>query len=195
MLVGILALQGDFAEHSETINLIGEEYRLIKNGSQLTNIDALILPGGESSSMNIIQQNEDLFSSIKNIIDNGVPTIGTCAGAILLARNLSNDSRQNLNVLNVTIERNAYGRQNESFEDYVSIEDMDKEKVCFIRAPKITHVGDNVRIISRLNNDIVGVLQNNIAAFTFHPELTPSPNYLNWLSNFLRTGASNVRTL
>ena len=195
MLVGILALQGDFAEHSETINLIGEEYRLIKNGSQLNNIDALILPGGESSSMNIIQQNEDLFSLIKNIIDNGVPTIGTCAGAILLARNISNDSRQNLNVLNVTIERNAYGRQNESFEDYVSIEDMDKEKVCFIRAPKITHVGDNVRIISRLNNDIVGVLQNNIAAFTFHPELTPSPNYLNWLSNFLRTGASNVRTL
>ena len=195
MLVGILALQGDFAEHSETINLIGEEYRLIKNGSQLTNIDALILPGGESSSMNIIQQNEDLFSSIKNIIDNGVPTIGTCAGAILLARNLSNDSRQNLNVLNVTIERNAYGRQNESFEDYVSIEDMDKEKVCFIRAPKITHVGDNVRIISKLNNEIVGVLQNNIVAFTFHPELTPSPNYLNWLSNFLRTGASNVRTL
>ena len=195
MLVGILALQGDFAEHSETINLIGEEYRLIKNGSQLTNIDALILPGGESSSMNIIQQNEDLFSSIKNIIDNGVPTIGTCAGAILLARNISNDSRQNLNVLNVTIERNAYGRQNESFEDYVSIEDMDKEKVCFIRAPKITHVGDNVRIISRLNNEIVGVLQNNIAAFTFHPELTPSPNYLNWLSNFLRTGANNVRAL
>ena len=195
MLVGILALQGDFAEHSETINLIGEEYRLIKNGSQLNNIDALILPGGESSSMNIIQQNEDLFSLIKNIIDNGVPTIGTCAGAILLARNLSNDIRQNLNVLNVTIERNAYGRQNESFEDYVSIEDMDKEKVCFIRAPKITHVGDNVRIISRLNNEIVGVLQNNIAAFTFHPELTPSPNYLNWLSNFLRTGASNVRAL
>ena len=195
MLVGILALQGDFAEHSETINLIGEEYRLIKNGSQLTNIDALILPGGESSSMNIIQQNENLFSSIKNIIDNGVPTIGTCAGAILLARNISNDSRQNLNVLNVTIERNAYGRQNESFEDYVSIEDMDKEKVCFIRAPKITHVGDNVRIISKLNNEIVGVLQNNIVAFTFHPELTPSPNYLNWLSNFLRTGASNVRTL
>ena len=195
MLVGILALQGDFAEHSETINLIGEEYRLIKNGSQLTNIDALILPGGESSSMNIIQQNENLFSSIKNIIDNGVPTIGTCAGAILLARNLSNDSRQNLNVLNVTIERNAYGRQNESFEDYVSIENMDKEKVCFIRAPKITHVGDNVRIISRLNNEIVGVLQNNIVAFTFHPELTPSPNYLNWLSNFLRTGVSNGRTL
>ena len=195
MLVGILALQGDFAEHSETINLIGGDYRFIKNGSQLTNIDALILPGGESSSMNIIQQNVDLFSSIKNIIDDGLPTIGTCAGAILLARNISNDSRQNLNVLNVTIERNAYGRQNESFEDYVSIEDMDKEKVCFIRAPKITHVGDNVRIISKLNNEIVGVLQNNIAAFTFHPELTPSPNYLNWLKKFLRTGASNVRTL
>ena len=195
MLVGILALQGDFAEHSETINLIGEEYRLIKNGSQLTNIDALILPGGESSSMNIIQQNVDLFSSIKNIIDDGLPTIGTCAGAILLARNLSNDNRQNLNVLNVTIERNAYGRQNESFEDYVSIEDMEKEKVCFIRAPKITHVGDNVRIISRLNDEIVGVMQDNIVAFTFHPELTPSPNYLNWLNNFLRTGANNVRTL
>ena len=195
MLVGILALQGDFTEHSKTINLIDEDYILIKNSKQLKGIKALILPGGESSSMNIIQKNEDLFTSIKSLIQSGIPTLGTCAGAILLADNIINDERINLNLLNITIERNAYGRQNESFEAYVGIEDMEKEKVCFIRAPKITNVGENVSIISKLNNDIVGVRQDNIVAYTFHPELSPSPNYLTWLKNFIYIGANDVRSL
>ena len=195
MLVGILALQGDFTEHSKTINLIDEDYILIKNSKQLKGIDALILPGGESSSMNIIQKNEDLFTSIKSLIESGIPTLGTCAGAILLAKNIINDERINLNLLNITIERNAYGRQNESFEAYVGIEDMEKERVCFIRAPKITKVGENVSIISKLNNDIVGVRQGNIVAYTFHPELSPSPNYLTWLKNFIYIGANDVRSL
>ena len=195
MLVGILALQGDFTEHSRTISLIDEDYILIKNSKQLKGIDALILPGGESSSMNIIQKNEDLFTSIKSLIESGIPTIGTCAGAILLAKNIINDERINLNLLNITIERNAYGRQNESFEAYVGIEDMEKERVCFIRAPKITKVGENVSIISKLNNDIVGVRQGNIVAYTFHPELSPSPNYLTWLKNFIYIGANDVRSL
>ena len=195
MLVGILALQGDFTEHSRTINLIDEDYILIKNSKQLKGINALILPGGESSSMNIIQKNEDLFTSIKSLIQIGIPTLGTCAGAILLANNIINDERINLNLLNITIERNAYGRQNESFEAYVGIEDMEKEKVCFIRAPKITNVGENVSIISKLNNDIVGVRQDNIVAYTFHPELSPSPNYLTWLKNFIYIGANDVRSL
>ncbi|MEC7819926.1 MAG: pyridoxal 5'-phosphate synthase glutaminase subunit PdxT [Actinomycetota bacterium] len=195
MLVGILALQGDFTEHSRTINLIDEDYILIKNSKQLKGIKALILPGGESSSMNIIQKNEDLFTSIKSLIQSGIPTLGTCAGAILLADNIINDERINLNLLNITIERNAYGRQNESFEAYVGIEDMEKEKVCFIRAPKITNVGENVSIISKLNNDIVGVRQDNIVAYTFHPELSPSPNYLTWLKNFIYIGANDVRSL
>ena len=195
MLVGILALQGDFTEHSRTINLIDEDYILIKNSKQLKGIKALILPGGESSSMNIIQKNEDLFTSIKSLIQSGIPTLGTCAGAILLADNIINDKRINLNLLNITIERNAYGRQNESFEAYVGIEDMEKEKVCFIRAPKITNVGENVSIISKLNNDIVGVRQDNIVAYTFHPELSPSPNYLTWLKNFIYIGANDVRSL
>tara|TARA_B100000131_G_scaffold320295_1_gene368076 strand:- start:1472 stop:2059 length:588 start_codon:yes stop_codon:yes gene_type:complete len=195
LLVGILALQGDFTEHSRTVNLIDEDYILIKNSKQLKGIDALILPGGESSSMNIIQKNEDLFTSIKSLIQSGIPTLGTCAGAILLAKNIINDERINLNLLNITIERNAYGRQNESFEAYVGIEDMEKERVCFIRAPKITKVGENVSIISKLNNDIVGVSQENIVAYTFHPELSPSPNYLTWLKNFIYTGVNDVRSL
>ncbi len=195
MLVGILALQGDFTEHSRTVNLIDEDYILIKNSKQLKGIDALILPGGESSSMNIIQKNEDLFTAIKSLIQSGIPTLGTCAGAILLAKNIINDERINLNLLNITIERNAYGRQNESFEAYVGIEDMEKERVCFIRAPKITKVGENVSIISKLNNDIVGVSQENIVAYTFHPELSPSPNYLTWLKNFIYTGVNDVRSL
>ena len=186
MLVGILALQGDFQEHAHTVELLNLDYKLIKNDSDLDGISSIILPGGESTSMNIIQKNNNLFMEVKNLINRGLPTLGTCAGAILLSSTVINTEIEHLNVLNVTIERNAYGRQNESFEANVSIDSLPKEKYCFIRAPKFVNVGEEVEVIAKLNNEVVGVRQNNIVGFTFHPELTPSPNYLNWLSNFIK---------
>ena len=195
MFIGILALQGDFFEHANTINLIGEKYKYVKSSNDLDDISALILPGGESTAMNIIQRNQNLFAGIKTMIAEGLPVIGTCAGAILLAKNITNDDMYNLDVLDIQIERNAYGRQNDSFEDLVSINDMSKEKYCFIRAPKIVSIGEDVQIIAKLKEEIVGVRQDNIVAFTFHPELNPSPNYLLWLSNFLSKEEQNVRTL
>ena len=195
MLIGILALQGDFYEHGKTVSLLGEQYKYVKSSNDLDGISGLILPGGESTAMNIIQKNENLFKNIIQMIKAGMPTLGTCAGAILLAKNIVNDDMSNLKLLDISIERNAYGRQNDSFEDLVSINHMSKEKYCFIRAPKIKSVGDNVEIIAKLNKEIVGVKQENIAAFTFHPELSPSPNYLSWLNNFLHKEERNVRAL
>ena len=185
MLIGILALQGDFFEHSQTIKLLKKDYKLIKTEEDLSEIDAIILPGGESTAMKIIQKNVYLFNKIKELINNRIPTLGTCAGAILLSSNIIDDTNTNLDVLNVSVKRNAYGRQNESFEANVSIDSLPKEKYCFIRAPKFINIGDNVQVIAELEKEPVGVRQDNIVAFTFHPELNPSPIYLNWLSEFL----------
>ena len=186
MLVGILALQGDFQEHAHTVDLINLDYKLIKSKSDLYGISSIILPGGESTSMNIIQKNNNLFMEVKNLINNGLPTLGTCAGAILLSSSVIKTELEHLNVLNVSIERNAYGRQNDSFEANISIDSFPKEKYCFIRAPKFVNLGEDVEVIAKLNNDVVGVRQSNIVGFTFHPELTPTPNYLNWLSTFMK---------
>ena len=185
MLVGILALQGDFFEHAQAVELIKKDYKLIKTVEDLLEIDAIILPGGESTAMKIIQKNLNLFNTIQLLINNKIPTLGTCAGAILLSSNIIDDTNTNLGVLNVSIKRNAYGRQNESFEANVSIDSLPKEKYCFIRAPKFVNIGDNVQVIAELEKEPVGVRQDNIVAFTFHPELNPSPLYLDWLSEFL----------
>ncbi len=186
MLVGILALQGDFYEHAHTIELLNIKSKLIKKDSDLASIDCLILPGGESTAMNIIQKDSKLFIRLKELIDTGIPTLGTCAGAILLSSQVLNSDIDTLNVLDVSIERNAYGRQNESFEANVSIDSLPKEKYCFIRAPEFNSLGSDVKVIAKHQNEAVGVREKNIVGFTFHPELTPSPNYLNWLSSFLR---------
>jgi len=188
LLVGILALQGDFFKHANVIELINKDYRFIKKEEDLSDIEAIILPGGESTAMKIIQKNQNLFIHIQTLINNNIPTLGTCAGAILLSSNMNDENNTNFNILNVSTERNAYGRQNESFEAKVSIDSLPKEKYCFIRAPKFMHIGDNVEVIADLEKEPVGVRQDNIVAFTFHPELNPSPIYLNWLSEFLEKG-------
>ena len=185
MLVGILALQGDFYEHAHTVELLNLKTRLIKKDSDLKDIGCIIIPGGESTAMNIIQKDDNLFLKLKELIDSGIPTLGTCAGAILLSSKVINSDIESLDLLDVSIERNAYGRQNESFEANISIDSLPKEKYCFIRAPKFTNIGNDVEVIAKLNNEAVGVRQENIVGFTFHPELTPSPNYLNWLSLFI----------
>ena len=159
MIIGILALQGDFYEHAHTVDLLNLEYKLIKKDNDLAGIDCIILPGGESTAMNIIQKDNDLFLKIKELLKEGMPTLGTCAGAILLSSKVINTETANLNMLDVSIQRNAYGRQNESFEAYISIDSLPKEKYCFIRAPKFIDIGDDVEVIAKLNNEPVGVRQ------------------------------------
>ena len=192
MKTGVLALQGSFFDHVQSLELINQDYVLIKDTSDLSNVNSLILPGGESTSMIKIQENNDLFSGLKKLIESGIPTLGTCAGLILLAKDVI-DGETSLGVLNTVVERNAYGRQNQSFEGLVNILG-NKEMYCFIRAPKILSYEDSVTPIATIDNEVVGVIENNIVGLSFHPELTNDKVYLDWLSNFLKDGV-NVRSL
>ena len=192
MKTGVLALQGSFYDHVQSLELIDQDYVLIKDTSDLSNVNSLILPGGESTSMIKIQKNNDLFSGLKKLIESGIPTLGTCAGLILLAKDVI-DGETSLGVLNTVVERNAYGRQNQSFEGLVNLLG-NKEMYCFIRAPKILSYEDSVTPIATIDNEVVGVIENNIVGLSFHPELTNDKVYLDWLSNFLKDGV-NVRSL
>ena len=192
MKTGVLALQGSFYDHVQSLELINQDYVLIKDTSDLSNVNSLILPGGESTSMIKIQENNDLFSTLKKLIESGIPTLGTCAGLILLAKDVI-DGETSLGVLNTVVERNAYGRQNQSFEGLVNLLG-NKEMYCFIRAPKILSYEDSVTPIATIDNEVVGVIENNIVGLSFHPELTNDKVYLDWLSNFLKDGV-NVRSL
>jgi 5'-phosphate synthase pdxT subunit len=192
MKTGVLALQGSFYDHVQSLEYIDQDYVLIKDTSDLINVNSLILPGGESTSMIKIQENNDLFSALKKLIVSGIPTLGTCAGLILLAKDVI-DGETSLGVLNTVVERNAYGRQNQSFEGLVNLLG-NKEMYCFIRAPKILSYEDSVTPIATIDNEVVGVIENNIVGLSFHPELTNDKVYLDWLSNFLKDGV-NVRSL
>ena len=192
MKTGVLALQGSFYDHVQSLELINQDYVLIKDTSDLSNVNSLILPGGESTSMIKIQEKNDLFSGLKKLIESGIPTLGTCAGLILLAKDII-DGETSLGVLNTVVERNAYGRQNQSFEGLVNFLG-NKEMYCFIRAPKILSYEDSVTPIATIDNEVVGVIENNIVGLSFHPELTNDKVYLDWLSNFLKDGV-NVRSL
>ena len=192
MKTGVLALQGSFYDHVQSLELIDQDYVLIKDTSDLSNVNSLILPGGESTSMIKIQENNDLFSGLKKLIESGIPTLGTCAGLILLAKDVI-DGETSLGVLNTVVERNAYGRQNQSFEGLVNFLG-NKEMYCFIRAPKILSYEDSVTPIATIDNEVVGVIENNIVGLSFHPELTNDKVYLDWLSNFIKDGV-NVRSL
>ena len=192
MATGILALQGSFNDHCKSLELVNKEYILVKDPKDLKNIDSLILPGGESTSMIKIQEQTELFHTMKNLIIDGVPTLGTCAGLILLSKDIL-EGTVSLGLLDCIVERNAYGRQNESFEGLVDFNN-NSQMYCFIRAPKIISTGKNVENIAFLNDEIVGIKENNIVGLSFHPELTNDKNYLNWLSRFITKG-NNVRAL
>ena len=192
MATGILALQGSFNDHRKSLELVNKEYVLVKDPKDLNNIDSLILPGGESTSMIKIQEHTELFHTMKNLIIDGVPTLGTCAGLILLSKDIL-EGTVSLGLLDCIVERNAYGRQNESFEGLVDFNN-NSQMYCFIRAPKIISTGKNVENIAFFNDEIVGIKENNIVGLSFHPELTNDKNYLNWLSRFITKG-NNVRAL
>jgi len=189
--VGILSFQGSFLDHSKSIEAIGLSPILIKNDTNINELDALILPGGESTAIKKIDSFSQIFSKLDKLIKSGKPTLSTCAGTILLAKKVVG-GETTLPNLDIEITRNAYGRQTESFEGSVSFYD-NEDIYCFIRAPKITNIlSNNVEIIAKHNSEIVGVQQNNIVALTFHPELNNDKYYLEWLHSFIKEG-KNVR--
>jgi len=172
MKIGVLALQGDFDAHRKRLEELRAEVVLVKKPSQLDQIDGLIIPGGESSAF-LKLLDEDGFAHLKEFVDEK-PTFGTCAGAILLAKEVENPHQTGLGALDITIRRNAYGRQLESSIREGSLAGSPIEMV-FIRAPKIERLGPQVEVLATEGKDPVIVRQGKTMAATFHPELSDDP--------------------
>ncbi len=170
--IGVLAIQGAFAEHRQILEKLGAETFEIRQLRDLEqNFDGLILPGGESTVQGKLLHDLGLFEPLKNLIENGLPTLGTCAGLILLADNLSNDSHTYFGTLPATVERNAYGHQLGSFYVEENFKGIGKIPMTFIRAPLIQKVDEGVQALATVNNQIVAILYKNQLAISFHPEL------------------------
>ena len=172
MKVGILALQGDVREHIEILRKLNTESVKVKLPEDLDDIDALIIPGGESTTIGMLIKKYNLDTKIREKYAKGMPIYGTCAGAILLAKNIKNSGQPRLSLIDMEIERNAYGRQAESFETELNIKNMGKFKGIFIRAPVVKKVYNGSEILAEHNNFPVMIKQGNILITTFHPELT-----------------------
>ncbi len=170
--VGVLALQGDFEAHARALARAGADAVEVRSASQLQDIDALIIPGGESSTMLKLIDIEGLFEPLRKFGESH-PIFGTCAGAILLASEVTNPSQASLGLMDIGVERNAYGRQLDSRIAHLAPEGLDGDlEAVFIRAPIIRRVGENARVLARYDGDPVLVEQGRHLVATFHPELT-----------------------
>jgi 5'-phosphate synthase pdxT subunit len=169
MITGILALQGDYLAHGRVLEKLDRDYIYVRKPEELCRVDSLIIPGGETTTMRKLAKTIGLWDPLKTF-DN--PILGTCAGIILLASKIENPSEEGLNRLDITISRNAYGSQINSFtaDGRLLIGNKPIEMV-FIRAPRIMEIGNDVEIIATLHGEPVGIRQGNIIGLTFHPEL------------------------
>lgn len=175
-MIGILAVQGGVAEHARTLETLQVPARLVRRPEHLVGLDGIILPGGESTTMSKLLELGGLFDPLSQLLQEGLPAYGTCAGMILLAREIL-DTRadaKSFGALDITVRRNAFGRQVDSFETDLDITGIAKPvPAVFIRAPWVERVGENVEVLATApNGAIVAVRQNNVLATSFHPELT-----------------------
>jgi len=173
MKIGVLAIQGDFAAHLRVLAKSGVDRIEVRDQRALQCADGLIIPGGESTTLLKIINEENLAGSIRQFALSGKPVFGTCAGAILLASEVLNPNQESLDLINISVERNAYGRQVDSFIEALdsSLGESPLEAV-FIRAPKILSIGRDVEVLAKLKGEPVLVREGRILAATFHPELT-----------------------
>ena len=177
MKIGVLALQGAFAEHRKMLKKLGIQSFEIRKKSDLSNavdnndIDGLIIPGGESTVIGKLLYDLDLFDDIKKLILEGLPVFGTCAGLILLAKEIENDNSSYFGVMDIKVRRNAYGRQLGSFFTESEFKGIGVIPMTFIRAPYISSVGKNVEVLSEVDGNVVAARENNILVTSYHPEL------------------------
>ena len=173
MNIGILALQGAFKEHKDILDkLEADSYEIRKKSDLKKRPDGLIIPGGESTVIGKLLNDLDMLEVLKDMIENGIPVFGTCAGLILLAKKIENDKRIHLGCMNIEVQRNAYGRQLGSFVTEEEFQGIGKIPMVFIRAPYIKSIGNNVKILSEVKGKIIAAEEKNILVTAFHPELT-----------------------
>ncbi|MGA7673398.1 MAG: pyridoxal 5'-phosphate synthase glutaminase subunit PdxT [Nitrolancea sp.] len=195
-VIGVLALQGAFIEHVHKLQRIGADAREIRLPDQLKQVDGLIIPGGESTTIGKLIDRFELREPIHELASAGKPVWGTCAGMILLAREVDKETRARsqplLGLMDLSVTRNAFGSQLDSFETDLSIPAVDSQPVhaVFIRAPVISSVGPSVEVLSSLEDGrVVAVRQGNLIATSFHPELTPDDRLHSWFAGLAHNHA------
>ena len=176
MKIGILALQGAFAEHEKVLDRLGVESVEIRNLDDFqqyqSDLAGLILPGGESTTMGKLLREQDMLIPIREAILSGLPVFGTCAGLILLAKEIASQEESHLGTMDMVVERNAYGRQLGSFYTEAECKGVGQIPMTFIRGPIISSVGEDVEILATVDNQIVAAQEKNMLVTSFHPELT-----------------------
>jgi pyridoxal 5'-phosphate synthase pdxT subunit len=176
MKVGVLALQGDVREHMASLLACGVEAVAVRRANEIESIDALVLPGGESTTIAQLAEVFGIFELIKNKIENGLPVYGSCAGMILLADQIldAKAGQKSFGGLDITVRRNAFGRQVDSFESDIAFNDGSEELVraVFIRAPWVEKVSNSVQVLASIDGHAVAVRSETALATSFHPEIT-----------------------
>ena len=174
-VVGVLALQGAFSSHTKVLDSIGVSTQEVRTPQDLASVDALVMPGGESTTMSQLLESSELFEPINKLIHEGLPVFGTCAGMILLASKIidGRDDQVSFGAIDIEVQRNAYGRQIDSFEADINIESFDSPfHAVFIRAPRIVKADRSVETLAEFGDDIVLAKQKNVLVASFHPELS-----------------------
>lgn len=173
-LIGVLALQGAFREHISALRALGARTRELRRKGDLDGIGALVIPGGESTAIGKLLVDLDMLEPLRNAISGGLPAYGSCAGLILLCREIEQSDQPRIGLLDATVRRNAFGRQAQSFESDLPVDGLvgGPFPAVFIRAPVISSVGPDVSVLARLGGNAVAVRQGNMLATSFHPELT-----------------------
>ena len=192
--IGVLALQGDFLEHASALRRIGAEAREVRSAEQLRALDGLIIPGGESTTFGRLMEDFHLHEPLRAFVHSGIPTWGTCAGMIALARHASDLPFPTLEVIDIEVNRNAYGRQVDSFEADLDVPALGAEPfhAVFIRAPVVTSTGEGVEILATVQHDgeppaPVAVRQGAVLATSFHPELMPDTRFHEYFLDIVRS--------
>jgi len=178
LIIGILALQGDYEAHRKMLEeRLNVKTRLVRTKAEIDEVDGLIIPGGESTTMGKLMDRFGLDEKIRARVEGGMPIYGTCAGMIVLAKNIEGSDQNRLGLLDVTIARNAFGRQVDSFEADIPISVLNNDSVrgVFIRAPYVLEMGEGVEVLGNYEDRTVAVKQGNVLAIAFHPELTDDP--------------------
>jgi 5'-phosphate synthase pdxT subunit len=173
-LIGVLALQGGFEAHIRALEELGAEARAVRTSAELDGLDGLIIPGGESTTMTLGIEREQLAEPLRELVQQGKPVLGTCAGLIML-------DREHLGLLDVSARRNAFGRQLHSFEADLDLDGDGPLRAVFIRAPWVEEHGDGVEVLAEVEGHPVAVRQGRILAVAFHPELTDDRRLHRWL--------------
>ncbi|SEU32186.1 pyridoxal 5'-phosphate synthase glutaminase subunit PdxT [Paenibacillus sp. NFR01] len=195
MKVGVLALQGAVTEHIVSMQKAGAEALPIKQVEQLQEIDGLIIPGGESTTIGKLMRKYGFIEAIRDFAGQGKPVFGTCAGMIVLANRIAGGEPEHLGLMDITVARNAFGRQRESFECDLEVKGIDElVRAVFIRAPLIAEVGSDVEVLSVYNDEIVTARQNHLLATSFHPELTDDYRLHQYFADMVKASiAENVK--